>query len=37
MNRRTDILVLVTMGLTIVEVTLTGLVLRRAWLFSLIA
>jgi len=37
MNRRTDLLVGVTMALTVVEVTLAGLVFRRPWLFSLIA
>ncbi|HIE39519.1 MAG TPA: hypothetical protein EYH30_04010 [Anaerolineales bacterium] len=37
MNRRTDILVGVTMGLVVVGVTLTGLVLRQPWPFSLIA
>lgn len=37
MNRRTDSLIAVTMALTIIEVTLTGLVFRRPWLFSAIA
>lgn len=37
MNRRTDFLIAVTMALTIVEVTLTGLVFKRPWLFSAIA
>lgn len=37
MDRRTDIFIFVTMGLTVLEVTLAGLVLRQPWLFSLIA
>jgi hypothetical protein len=37
MNRRTDILIGVTMAVTVAEVTLAGLVFRRPWLFSLIA
>ncbi len=37
MDRRTDWLVGVTMALTIIEVTLTGLVFQRPWLFSAIA
>jgi hypothetical protein len=37
MNRRTDWLIGLTMALTVVEVTLTGLVFRRPWLFSAIA
>ncbi len=37
MDRRTDLLIGITMALTVAEVTLTGLVFRYPWLFSLIA
>ncbi len=37
MDRRTDLLIGITMALTLAEVTLTGLVFRRPWLFSLVA
>ena len=37
MNRRTDVLIGVTMGLVVIGVTLTGTVLRQPWPFSFIA
>ncbi len=37
MDRRTDLLIGITMALTIAEVSLTGLVFQRPWLFSAIA
>ncbi|MFN3742013.1 MAG: DUF6989 domain-containing protein [Anaerolineales bacterium] len=37
MNRQADWLVSITLALTLLGVTLTGLVIRQAWLFSAIA